>query len=119
MPHTKSFPAPPANRLLARLPNGEYRRILPQLQSVELKFKQTLYHAKSPIEYVYFPTRGVASTVAYVGDGDAIEVSTVGDEGMVGLPALLGEATSPNEVFMQVAGDGLRIPAATLRKEAG
>src|SRR5438552_6547730 len=37
---------------------------------------------------------------------------------MVCLPALLAEATSPNEVFMQVAGDGLRMPAAALRKVA-
>jgi CRP-like cAMP-binding protein len=120
MPNNQSStPSAPPNRLLARLPNGEYRRILSHLQPVELKFKQTLYHAKSPIEYVYFPTRGVASTVAYVGNGNAIEVSTVGDEGMVGLPALLSDATSANEVFMQVAGEGLRMPATTLRKEAG
>jgi CRP-like cAMP-binding protein len=67
---------------------------------------------------VYFPNRGVASAVAYV-DDTAIEVATVGDEGMLGLSALLGEASAPNEVFMQVAGDGLRLPAAALRPEAG
>jgi CRP-like cAMP-binding protein len=111
--------ARPPNRLLARLPAGEYARLEPHLQPIDLGFKKVIYKAGGPIDYVYFPTQGVASTVAYVGDGSAIEVSTVGDEGMLGLPALLGDATAPNEVFMQVAGAGLRTPAATLRREAG
>src|SRR3954452_22020078 len=111
--------APHANRLLARLPNDEYQRLRPHLQPVDLAFKQVLYRAGGAIDHVYFPSRGIASTVAYVDDGTAIEVSTVGDEGMLGLPALLGEATAPNEVFMQVPGDGVRMPAAALRREAG
>src|SRR4051812_26188908 len=93
--------APPANRLLARFPKADLDRLLPHLTPVELDFKKVLYRAAGPIDYAYFPTRGVASAVAYIGDGTAIEVATVGNEGMLGLPALLGEATSANEVFIQ------------------
>src|SRR3954467_5423197 len=118
MSTTHSPSAPPVNRLLARLPAADLHRLRPHLAPVDLPFKKALYAAGGPIDYAYFPTHGVASAVAYVGD-TAIEVATVGDEGMLGLPALLGEATSPNEVFMQVAGGGLRIPAAVLRREAG
>src|SRR5580765_6317332 len=115
-----SLLAPPAhlkNRLLALLPAGESFRLLPKLTPVVLKFKEFLYRAEGAIEYVYFPTSGVASAVCYAGDA-AIEVATVGDEGMLGLPALLGDAPAPNDVYMQVAGGGLRMAAATLRHDA-
>jgi CRP-like cAMP-binding protein len=111
--------ARPPNRLLAKLTSGEYGRLQPHFQPIDLEFKKVLYKAGAPIDYVYFPTGGMVSAVAYVSEGTAIEVATVGDEGMTGLPALLAEATSPNEVFMQVAGDGLRMSAAVLRREAG
>src|SRR5215207_1360502 len=111
--------ARPPNRLLAKLTSGEYGRLQPHFQPIDLEFRKVLYKAGAPIDYVYFPTRGLASAVSYVGEGTAIEVATIGDEGMTGLPALLGEATSPNEIFMQVAGDGVRMPGAVLRREAG
>ena len=38
-------PARPGNRLLAKLPDGEYRRLLPHLEPVELALKQVLYRA--------------------------------------------------------------------------
>jgi CRP-like cAMP-binding protein len=106
------------NRLLDRLPSDEIARLLPHLAAVELPFKQDLYKARKPIEYVFFPTRGVISAVSYVEDGTAIEVATVGDEGVVGLPALLGEADSPTDVFVQVDGAGLRMSADVLRRRA-
>lgn len=112
----RAAPPPPANRLLALLPPAEVKRIGPHLAPVELKFKQVIYKAQQTIEYVYFPTRGVGSAVSYVGDGTAIEVATVGDEGMFGLPALLGEAESPNDLFIQIPGAALRMPAAALRR---
>src|SRR4051812_37706644 len=117
MPSASSPSAPRTNRLLALVPKVDLDRLSPHLQPVELDFKKVLYRAAGPIDYVYFPTRGVASAVNYVADGTAIEVATVGDEGMLGLPALLGDATSANEVFMQVAGEGLRMPAPVLRRE--
>jgi CRP-like cAMP-binding protein len=49
--------------------------------------------------------------------GEAIEVATVGNEGMVGLTAFVGGETSPNEVMVQAAGDGLRMGAEALRRE--
>jgi CRP-like cAMP-binding protein len=116
---TSALPVRPNNRLLAQLPAGEAERLLGQLTSVDLPFKLGLYKARKPIDYVYFLTSGIASAVAYDGNGSAVEVATIGDEGMVGLPALLAEATSPNDVFMQVGGTGLRVPAAVLRHDAG
>ncbi len=118
MPKTRPPPALPENQLLARLPQGEYQRLLPHLEAVPLAFKQVLYRARSSIDYAYFPNRGVTSALTIMEDGSAIEVATVGNEGVVGMLAFLGAKTSPNEVIVQVEGDGLRMPAEALHEEA-
>jgi CRP-like cAMP-binding protein len=109
--------APPANRLLARLPPHEYQRLLPLLRLVPFEFKQVLNEPRSSIAYVYFPNRGVVSAVTLMEDGTVIEVATIGNEGMVSLTAFLGEEESPNRLIVQVPGEGLRMAADDLRAE--
>src|SRR6202162_1348665 len=105
------------NRLLARLPPAEYQRLLPRLQLVPLALKQVLYEARSPIDYAYFPNRGVVSALTVMEDGRAIEVATIGDEGMVGLPLLIGAKTTTNRMIVQVPGEALRMGEEVLREE--
>src|SRR6266851_6700941 len=118
MPKTKSPVAPHGNRLLARLPPDDYKRLLPRLQLVPLELKQILYEARSPMDYAYFPSRGVVSALAVMNDGRAIEVATVGNEGMVGLPLLVGAKTAANRAMVQVPGEALRMGEDALREEA-
>ena len=47
--------------------------------------------------------------------GAELKWELVGFEGMSGLAVVLGNDRSPNENFMQVAGDGRRISAGRLR----
>jgi CRP-like cAMP-binding protein len=75
-----------------------------------------LYDAGGPIPHVYFPTNCVLSMLTDV-DGEAVEVATVGNEGMAGLPVFLGTGTIPSRCFAQVPGDALRMRAAALREE--
>src|SRR5215218_8741543 len=117
MPTPKTPSRLPGNRLLAMLPPAEYRRLLPLLKPVSLPVKKVLQKAHEPADYAYFPTRGVASAVTLMEGGAAIEVGTIGSEGVVGPAAYLGLPASPNEVFMQVGGEGLRMDAAALTKE--
>jgi CRP-like cAMP-binding protein len=111
--------SPFQNQLLARLPKDEFERLARKVQAVSFPFKQILYEAHQPIEYAYFPVRGVLSAVTVMEDGSAIEVATIGNEGMTGLLALFGDGTSPNEVMVQVEGDGLRLDVELLRLVAG
>jgi CRP-like cAMP-binding protein len=111
-------PAQPGNRLLARLPPAEYQRLAPGLQAVSLPLKQVLYKVRSLIDYVYFPTSGMISAMTIMEDGSAIEVATIGDEGMSGLTAFIGSGTSPNDVMVQIAGDAIRMSAEALLEEA-
>ncbi|MEH1848366.1 MAG: Crp/Fnr family transcriptional regulator [Nostoc sp.] len=97
------------NQLLAVLLPEEYSRLAPYMDVVYLEFRQELYLPNQPIEYVYFLNYGVASLLTVMMDGSAIEVATVGNEGMVGLPVFLGADMIPGECFIQVAGSALRM----------
>jgi CRP-like cAMP-binding protein len=107
----------PKNRLLASLPNNEYRRLLPKLETVSLALKQRLYESLGAIDYVYFPLNGVVSIVAFMKDGTGIEVASVGNDGMVGLPVFLGAEKTPLVAFQQIAGESMRMRSDTFRKE--
>ncbi|GGC56552.1 hypothetical protein GCM10011504_38650 [Siccirubricoccus deserti] len=72
------------NRLLAALPPDDLARLWPQLEAIELPFRQVLYTPGKPIEPVYFPETGYASMLAYMEDGDAAEVGLAGREGLSG-----------------------------------
>jgi CRP-like cAMP-binding protein len=110
-----SFP-PPTNRLLATLPAGELQRLLPNLELVSLELKQTLCEPGLAFDYAYFFESGLASVVMLVG-GASIEVATIGNEGMFGLPMLMNEEKATYRCFMQGSGQALRMPASALRRE--
>src|SRR5688572_13868476 len=97
-----SFPAP-TNRLLATLPASELERLLPNLELVSLELKQTLCEPGLAFEYGYFFEGGLASVVMLVG-GASIEVATIGNEGMFGLPMLMNEEKATYRCFMQGSG---------------
>jgi CRP-like cAMP-binding protein len=107
----------PQNRLLNLLPTEEYERLRPHLQPVEFEHKHLLYEADLHIEYVHFLETGVASLVNTMKNGDAAEVGTIGNEGMVGLPVVFGDSQAPTSVYMQVAGRGLQMKAKTFWEE--
>jgi CRP-like cAMP-binding protein len=106
------------NRLLRALPRRERERLRPKLEPVRLAVREQLYDAGKPIAHVYFPTDCVLSMVADV-DGESVEVATVGNEGMAGLPVFLGTGTIPSKCYCQVPGDALRMRAAALEEEVG
>jgi CRP-like cAMP-binding protein len=108
---------PRANRLLAALPAAEYERLLPYLESVHMEIKFPLYEPDVPIEYVYFPIAGVASILAVMADGTLVEVGTIGNEGMVGIPVFLGTDRTNGVAFWQVPGAAMRMKADVLRAE--
>jgi CRP-like cAMP-binding protein len=103
------------NRLLEKLPPGEFDLLRRHLQEVELKYRMPLYEANEPIHYVYFPIEGVASLVNAMRDGSSAEVGTIGNEGVVGVPIILGDTMAPTNVYIQVPGVGLRLEAAVFR----
>jgi CRP-like cAMP-binding protein len=105
------------NRLLSALPIEEYKRLLPNLELVSLNFKQIIYAPDEPIEYVYFPNSGVISLVNVTEDGKTVEAGMVGNEGMAGIPVLLGADKMPSLAISQVVGDAVRMKADVFKRE--
>lgn len=108
---------PPANRLLSLLPAKDYERLRPHLHRIPLEYRQSLYRAHKPIGFVYFIESGVGSLVNTMENGDAAEVGTIGNEGLVGLPLVLGDDRTPTSVYVQVPGVGLSMRASQFQKE--
>jgi CRP-like cAMP-binding protein len=101
-----------SNRLLALVPQDERERLAPQFDLVSLDLKDTVYEQDKPIEHVYFPVDGILSLVSQMEDGHGIEVATIGNEGMAGLPVFLqGTLTSSHMAFSQIPGQSLRMSA--------
>jgi CRP-like cAMP-binding protein len=107
----------PANRLLGLLTARDYKRLLPHLERVVLEYRKSLYRADKKIEFVYFIETGVGSLVNTMTNGRAAEVGTIGNEGVVGLPLVLGDDRAPTSVYVQVPGEGLRMKASLFNEE--
>jgi len=105
------------NRLLQAMAPEDRARIARRMQLVKLASGQHLVDAGAPVRTVLFPESAVVSMIATMGDGTSVEVATIGVEGMVGLPALLGTESVPMTVLAQVAGDAWRIDADVFRHE--
>jgi CRP-like cAMP-binding protein len=107
----------PKNQLLAALPASEYQLLVPHLQVVPLPNQQVIYEVAEPIKYVYFPHQAVISLVITMDDGSTVEAALVGQEGMAGIPMILGDYISCLQAVVQVPGDGMRIDADVLKTE--
>jgi len=106
---------PIVNRLLALLSARDYAALRPHLERQPLDYKQSLYRAEKPVEFVYFVETGVGSLVNTMANGQAAEVGTIGNEGIVGLPIVLGDEQAPTAVYVQVPGAGLRMKASLFK----
>ena len=102
------------NRLLAGLPAAEAGPIAGAAVRVRPRMREILYAQGGPMEYAYFPAGGVFSVMVEMADGSAVETLTVGNEGMLGLPAVLGAVRSPTRAICQIAGWAVRVPMAQL-----
>jgi CRP-like cAMP-binding protein len=107
----------PENRLLAALPKPDFDRLVARMEDVSLAVPDVLYRANGPIDHVYFPRIGVISMVIKMEDGGTVEVGTVGNEGMIGIPALLGADRSPTDVFCQIPCETRRMRVAAFEEE--
>jgi CRP-like cAMP-binding protein len=104
------------NALLSALDAAEFRRLRPQMEEVEMDFKQLIYEQNRPVKDVFFPNSGMVSMVTVLDEG-MIETGTVGCEGMTGVPAALVGGASPGRAFCQIPGRALRMPVSILADE--
>jgi CRP-like cAMP-binding protein len=109
--------SPLSNRILASLPASDFQQVSQRLEPVVLKFSQVLYEPGNAIEHVYFPVNSMVSLLTLVDRGRTLEVGMVGNEGMAGMPFILGIGISGVRALVQGEGNALRMDTESFRVE--
>ena len=105
------------NLVLASIPAKQYGRLQRHLKPVKLKFAQVLYEPGEPIGKVYFPLDCLVSLLTSVDRRRTLEVGMVGNEGMAGMPFILGIGISGVRAIVQGGGDALSMASGPFRAE--
>jgi CRP-like cAMP-binding protein len=117
-PAHDDFPPSGHNQLLELLPNGERQRLEEHMRRMPITPGDIYQHPGEDLRHVYFPLWGVVSLMTPLEDGSAVETAVVGNEGMVGIHAVLGGGRLGNAQAMgQVPGETLRMDADHFRAE--
>jgi CRP-like cAMP-binding protein len=103
------------NKLLKSLASEDLALLQPYLVSQSFPQRHHFERPKQAIAEVCFPETAVVSVVAQQRDL-LVEVGLIGCEGMTGTAVILGTDRPAHATFVQIAGDGLRMPAQDLRK---
>ena len=112
---SNAIPPPTQNLILEVLPKDVYRKLLPELELVEMKLGHSLYESGALMRHVYFPVEGIISLLYVTEGGNSAELAVVGREGMVGVSLFMGGETTPNRAVVQSACKAYRMPAAVLK----
>ena len=102
------------NHLLALLPEADRQALGTQADIVSLQAYDELYAVDGPIEHVYFPLTLMASILIDAGHSTAVELATVGNEGMLGSMIVLQVLRAWGHTLVQVSGVAVKLPVATL-----
>jgi CRP-like cAMP-binding protein len=103
------------NRLLDCLPVEELDGLRQVWEVVSLTRAEEVCRQNGPLSHVYFPLSGIYATVVGLEDGRIVETSTVVNEGIIGIAAVLGLGFSPKTATTPVPGDCLRLSVPALR----
>jgi CRP-like cAMP-binding protein len=109
--------APGGNLLLAGLPAADRQRLTGDHAPVDLTFSQTLSEPGDRIRHVYFPIDSFVSLITPGEERAQLEIGLVGNEGMLGVPLLLGVSVSPLRALVQGAGRAWRVSTTTFVRE--
>jgi CRP-like cAMP-binding protein len=105
------------NQLLSALPSSVYQHLSPYLKSVNLTSGQIVHEAHKTITEIYFPTTAIFSSVIKLTGGATAEIALIGNEGLVGLSAILGDGLIVSNHLVQISGTALKIPTKIIRQE--
>lgn len=114
MPHLTNLQQ---NQMLAILPTDVQERLCPHMDLIELPLGKVLYESGDTQRYVYFPTDSIVSLMQVTESGACTEISVVGNEGLVGVPLVMGGGSTTNRAFVQSSGHAYRLLGQRLKDE--
>jgi len=103
---------------LAALSPEDFSLLARDLKEIRLKQGEVLQERTDEIEQVYFPLSGMISLLAVMKNGTAVEIATIGREGVVCAMVGLGARTAASRAIVQLEGTFARITASKLRAAA-
>jgi CRP-like cAMP-binding protein len=105
------------NLLLAALPDADWLRWRLKLEPHAMPVGLVLYESGVPMTHAWFPVTAIASLMYVTESGASASVALVGDEGMVGVPLVMGGGSTPGRAIVHSAGAGFRMHGALLQEE--
>ncbi|BAL24311.1 helix-turn-helix domain-containing protein [Azoarcus sp. KH32C] len=116
MPHTLIH-NPRQNRVLAALPVTEYARVVDDLEFVTFPPGEVLRDSGESPDFVYFPTTCIVSLIFFGENGSSTELAMTGNDGLVGIPLVLGGESTTYTAAVQCGGGAYRLRAEVMRWE--
>jgi hypothetical protein len=110
-------PPPVVNRLIDKLPRRDRQQILARCERVNLNFGTVVNEADAAYRHAYFPLTGFISQMTAVDNHPPMEMSLIGNEGMLGATLMLGVNTVPLRAVVQGSGTALRLTPRQLRNQ--
>jgi CRP-like cAMP-binding protein len=102
------------NKILASIPDHEYRVIRPYLEYLLLPERYTLHEPSDTLRFAHFPNAGLISLLIATEDGKTVETGIVGKEGVAGIPVAVGLTRSPLREVALVSTDGFKVEARAM-----
>lgn len=109
--------SPKQNQVLAALPAASYTRLLPLLEHVPMPAGQVIYEPGLAVKHIYFPADSVVARLYETASGACTQTGIIGNEGLVGISALLGGEKYPARVLVLSTGKGYRIKTGFAKDE--
>ena len=104
------------SQLLGALDAADRQTIIDSCDEVPLSLGDVLIEAQTVPKFVYFPLRGVVSTIARYRDGRTIEMATVGNEGCTGIGIISGGEHELAVQLVQSEGEALALRLPDLKR---
>lgn len=115
VPSDKDFPA--ENHLLAALSRNDRQHFLSGCEQVRLVVGHILCEPQQVIRHVYFPTDSFISLMTPIDGHSSLEVALVGNEGMYGIPLMLGVEFTSLHAVVQGSGHAWRMDVEGFHSE--
>lgn len=106
-----------SNHLLASLSRKDSRRLLAICDVIDLRIGDILWEPHERIRYVYFPVDCLISQRVPVESHENFELALVGNEGLLGVPLVLGVNISMMQALVHSSGTALRLSAKSFHRE--
>lgn len=99
------------------LPMEEHAILAAHCELVTYRAREVLSEFGRPVGHLHFPTSCVATLVQTAESGSRSAAAIVGNDGFVGVGALLGGGALPGRVEVQVSGACFRIPESVVSSQ--